>query len=97
MSDELELAILERMQIPGWTTTRAVLQDPNDQLPEEDHRRVREAMERLARRGLVTLWRLKLTRQPVEMLAAAKPELELDKDLEQRGAWATAARIESIE
>jgi hypothetical protein len=94
MDDKLEKAILDRVDKPGWVTTRGILLDPAGESAKEEHRRVEEAMKSLAKRGLVTLWRLNIKDQGVEVLAAAKPDLELDKDLERRGAAAVATRCE---
>ena len=52
-------------------------------------------MKRLEEKGLVTLWRVKLEYQDTVLMAAARPTLELDKDLEQRGAAAKAERYSS--
>ncbi|MGO9568813.1 MAG: hypothetical protein ACLP5H_14860 [Desulfomonilaceae bacterium] len=92
MSKSIEEAIMERINGPGWVTTRGVLKDPSGQSKEEDYTMVEEAMKRLAEKGLVTLWVLKLEYEAAELLAAARPDLELDKDLEQRGAAAKAER-----
>jgi len=94
MDDRLEKSILNRIDKPGWVTTRGILLDPAGESGEEEHRRVEEAMKSLAKRGLVALWRLNLKDQGVEVLAAARPDLELDKDLERRGAAAVATRYE---
>ncbi len=92
MSKSIEEAIMERINGPGWVTTRGVLKDPSGQSKEEDYTMVEEAMKRLAEKGLLTLWLLKLEYEAAELLAAARPGLELDKDLEQRGAAAKAER-----
>ncbi len=92
MNKDIEEAIMERINRPGWVTTRGVLPGASGQSEEEDYRMVEEAMKRLAEEGLVTLWRLALENEPVELLAAAKPGFELDKDLEQRGAAARAQK-----
>lgn len=92
MSQNIEEDIMVRINFPGWVTTRGVLKDPSGQANEEDFTMVEEAMKRLAKKGLVTLWRLKLEYEDTELLAAARPDLELDKDLEQRGAAAKAER-----
>jgi hypothetical protein len=48
-------------------------------------------MKQLADEGHVRLWRLELEQEEgKELIAAAQPGLELDKDLEKRGAWAKA-------
>jgi hypothetical protein len=92
MSKDLEEAIMDRINGPGWVATRGVLRDPSGQSKQEDYARIEEAMKRLAQRGLVTLWRLVLENEPTTLLAAARPGLELDKDLERRGAAARAER-----
>ena len=97
MSKGIEEAIMDRINGPGWVTTRGMLKDPSGQSTEEEVHRVEDAMKRLAEKGLVTLWRLKLEYQDAELLAAARPSLELDKDLEQRGAAAKAERYSSTD
>jgi hypothetical protein len=92
MSKTIEEDIMERINGPGWVTTRGVLKDPSGKSNEEEVRLVEEAMKRLAEKGLLTLWRLKLEYEDAVLLAAARPGLELDKDLEQRGAAAKAER-----
>lgn len=47
-------------------------------------------MKAMAERGLVKLWKLILFDGGEPILAAARPGLKLDEDLEQRGAWAKA-------
>jgi len=94
MDEKIEKIILDRIEKPGWFSTRAVLRDPRGQFSDEDLPRVEAVMKRLAEKGLVTLWRLILEQEGVELLAASRPGLELDKDLEQRGAWAKAVRYE---
>jgi len=93
MDESVEQTILDRIKIPGWTTTRAVLQDSSDSVPKEEYRRVEEVMAALAKQGQVTLWRLIYDDGKMELTAAAKPGFELDKELEERGAWAKAERI----
>jgi hypothetical protein len=51
-------------------------------------------MRNLAERGLVRLWRLTVEHDGSKMMAAGRLDLELDKDLEQRGAWARAEPYE---
>jgi hypothetical protein len=87
---DIEAIILERIDNPGWLTTRGVLLDPSGKSSEEEHRRVEEVMKRLSAEGKVTLWRLILQNDDSELMAAARPGMELDKDLESRGAWAKA-------
>jgi hypothetical protein len=74
-----------------------ILLDPTGELEQEQHREAEEAMKRLAERGLVTLWRLIVQDTEEELMAAARPGLELDRDLEERGAWARAVRYETEE
>jgi len=90
MDKNLEELIIERIDRPGWVTTRGILLDPSGRLSDEEHEKVKEAMKSLAGRGVVTLWRLIIQDDGGELLAAARPGLELDKDLERRGAWAKA-------
>ncbi|MBI4964795.1 MAG: hypothetical protein HY913_16085 [Desulfomonile tiedjei] len=94
MDEKIEKIVLARIEQPGWFSTRAVLKDPRGQFSDDDLPRVEAVMKRLAEKGLVTLWRLILEQEGVELLAASRPDLELDKDLEQRGAWAKAVRYE---
>ena len=51
-------------------------------------------MKSLAQRGKVALWKLVYKHEPLEFMAVSKPDMELDKELEERGAWATAHKIE---
>lgn len=90
MEKDIERLVLERIANPGWVTTRGILLDPEGKSSREDHKQVEEVMKRLAERGLVTLWTLILQEGKENLLTAARPGIELDKDLEQRGAWATA-------
>lgn len=92
MVEEYKKLIMDRIDSPGWVTTRGILLDPTGAAAEEDHHQVEEAMRNLAREGKVTLWRLILQDNAGELLTAARPGLELDRDLEERGAWATAVR-----
>ena len=94
MPQDFQKAIMQRMEQPGWVTTRGILRDPTGQAEAEDYLAVEETMKELAGEGLIVLWRLIVLEDGVEMLAAARPGLELDKDLEQRGAWAKAERYE---
>jgi len=86
----IEKLILDRIDSPGWVTTRGILLDPEGKSSAEEHRLVEQVMISLAERGQVTLWRLILQDGGENLLAAARPGLELDKDLEKRGAWARA-------
>lgn len=90
MEEKIEKLILERIANPGWVTTRGILLDPQGQSAPEEHLEVEKVMVQLAQRGLVSLWRLILQDGEETLMAAARPDLELDKDLEQRGAWAWA-------
>lgn len=92
MESEIEKKILDRIANPGWVTTRGVLTDPAGQADSEEYQMVQTTMQSLADKGVVTLWRLVLEADGVELMTAARPDLELDKDLERRGAWAKAVR-----
>jgi hypothetical protein len=94
MADNMEQAILERMEKPGWVATRGLVSDPTAENLEEEYREAERAMRELAEKGKVTLWRLKVTHEQIEFLAAVRPGFDLDKELETRGAWATATRCE---
>ncbi|MEJ2716277.1 MAG: hypothetical protein P8182_03935 [Deltaproteobacteria bacterium] len=94
MGEDIEETILKRIKSPGWTTTRAIQQNPNEDPTPEELRRIEAAMVRLARQGKVTLWRLVPDHGASELMAAAEPSLELDRELEERGAWAKAHRIQ---
>lgn len=93
MDYDPEQAIMEMLQRPGWTTTRGVMRKPSGDLDPEELRTVEDVMRRLAREGKVGLWKLIIQDSDEELLAAAKPELELDAELEQRQAWARAVRV----
>ncbi len=90
MEDNIEKAIMEKIQIPGWTASRGMLKDPTSETTQEEFRLIEDAMRSLAGQGKVRLWRLTMEQDGSEFMAAAKPDLELDKDLEERGAWAKA-------
>lgn len=92
MGKDVEETIMDRIHGPGWVTTRGVLKDPSGQSNQDEVRGVEDAMKRLAEKGLVILWRLKLEYEDAVLLAAARPGLELDRDLEERGAAAKAER-----
>jgi hypothetical protein len=94
MPQDYQKAIMQRMEQPGWVTTRGILRDPTGQADPDDYLAVEEIMRELACQGQIVLWRLIVLEDGVEMLAAARPGLELDKDLEERGAWAKAERYE---
>ncbi|MDQ7783197.1 MAG: hypothetical protein RDU20_09970 [Desulfomonilaceae bacterium] len=93
----IEQLVMERIDRPGWVSTRGILMDPAGDLNSEEHRRAEEVMKDLAQRGLVTLWRLVLQDTEEELLAAARPGFELDRDLEDRGAWARAVKYDPNE
>ena len=97
MDDRLERTILKKIELAGWTTTRALLDDPSEDPSEEEVRRIEAAMANLSSKGLATLWRLVPESGAGELMAAVRPGFELDKDLEQRGAWATAYRLRTDE
>ena len=90
MKEDLEKAIMEKIEIPGWTASRGLLRDPTSKDTDEEYRLIEDAMRSLAGQGKVRLWRLILEQDGSELMAVAKPDLELDKDLEERGAWAKA-------
>lgn len=94
MQENLEAVILKRLEYTGWTTTRAVVLGSGDEPSEEDLQAAEIVMRQMAKKGLISIWKLVPTTGASELMAAAKPDLELDKELEQRGAWATAKRIE---
>jgi hypothetical protein len=94
MKENLEKAIMEKIEFPGWTASRGLLRDPTSEATEEEYRLIEDAMRSLAGQGKVRLWRLILEQDGSQLLAAAKPDLELDKDLEERGAWAKAVLYE---
>jgi hypothetical protein len=92
VESEIERKILDRINNPGWVTIRGILVDPSSQSDSEEYLMIQQAMRSLSERGLVTLWRLVLEADGSELMAVARPDLELDKDLEVRGAWAKAFR-----
>ena len=92
MRENYEQVILERVQRPGWVSTRGVLLDPTGSAAQEEILLVEEVMKDLAARGLVALWRLIIEAEGQELLAAARLDLALDKDLEDRGASARAVK-----
>lgn len=94
MEEQIEKIILDRIDKPGWVASRGVIRDPRGQFPPEEIARVEAVMKKLAKEGRVTLWRLFIENEGVELLSAARPGLELDKDLEERGAWAKATPYE---
>lgn len=92
MEQDIERDIMERIQSPGWVTSRGLLRDPSGELNEEEYARIEAVMKKLGEQDVVVLWRLKLQNEEAELLAVARHGYELDKELEQRGAWATAER-----
>lgn len=92
VESEIEKKILDRVNNPGWVTIRGILIDPSSQSDSEEYLMIQQVMRSLAEKGLVTLWRLVLEADGSELMAVARPNLELDKDLESRGAWAKAFR-----
>jgi hypothetical protein len=93
LESSLEEIILDRVNGPGWVATRGVVKDPRSADASEIEE-AEQAMRNLAERGLVRLWRLTVEHDGSKMMAAGRPDLELDKDLEQRGAWARAEPYE---
>jgi hypothetical protein len=93
MDEDLEKHILRRLEYPGWTATRALLADPQEEPQPEEVRSIEELMKTLAGRGVVTLWRLVYADGTADLMAAARPDLALDEELESRGASARAERI----
>ncbi|MHB8205230.1 MAG: hypothetical protein ACYDHG_16220 [Desulfomonilaceae bacterium] len=92
METDIEKKVLDRINNPGWVTTRGLLLDPASPADSEENMNIQAVMRSLSDKGLVTLWRLVLEADGTELMAAARPDLELDKDLERRGAWAKAVR-----
>jgi hypothetical protein len=92
MKQEIERQIMSRIENPGWVTSRGILTDPSGQENPEERLKIEEAMKSLAEQGRVNLWRLILEADGSELVTVARPDLELDKELEQRGAWAKAIR-----
>ncbi len=86
----IERVILERVQAPGWVTTRGVLRDPSGEMADEESKKVEVVMKDLASKNQVTLWKLIMQDNGAELMVAARNGLELDKDLEARNAWAKA-------
>jgi hypothetical protein len=94
MPHNFERMIVERLEKPGWVTTRGVLRDPTGQADPDDYTSVEEVMHDLAAKGVAALWYLILDEGGVKVLAAARPDLELDKELKRRDAAARAERYE---
>jgi hypothetical protein len=88
--------ILERIAQPGWVTTRGVLRDPTGQADPEDYLALEELMKEMAANGVVALWTLTLDEDGSSVMAAVRPGIELDKELQLRNAAAKAQRL-SIE
>ena len=86
----IEKTIRDRIEAPGWVTTRGVLRDPSGQMADEESKKVETVMKALADKNLVTLWKLVMQDNGTELLVAARNGLALDKDLEARNAWAKA-------
>jgi hypothetical protein len=94
MTHNFEQIIVDRLEGPGWVTTRGVLRDPTGQADPEDYAAVQDVMSSLAAQGVVSLWRLTLDNEGAVVLAAARPDLELDKELKRRDASAKAERYQ---
>jgi hypothetical protein len=92
VESDIEKKILDRIKNPGWVTTRGILLDPASPADSEENMNIQAVMRSLSNKGMVTLWRLILEADGTELMAAARPDLELDKDLDRRGAWAKAIR-----
>ncbi|MDA8406513.1 MAG: hypothetical protein M0T73_06620 [Deltaproteobacteria bacterium] len=92
MESDIEQKILDRIKNPGWVTTRGILLDPASPADSEESLKIQAVMRSLSDKGMVALWRLVIEADGTELMAAARPDLELDKDLERRGAWARAVR-----
>ncbi len=92
MESDIEKKILDRIKNPGWVTTRGILLDPASPADSEENMNIQAVMRSLSNKGMVALWRLILEADGTELMAAARPDLELDKDLDRRGAWAKAIR-----
>jgi hypothetical protein len=92
MEDEIERSIMDRIKEPGWVTTRGILRDPVGELDSEEYRHIEAAMKRLHERGLVSLWKLTVQNDGAVLMTAARPDYQLDTELEERGGWAKAER-----
>jgi hypothetical protein len=88
--DSIEQILVERISGPGWVATRGVLGDPAGDLGPEHYEKVEAVMKTLAAEGKVVLWWLTIESGQVRLLAAARPGFQLDKELSERGAWASA-------
>jgi hypothetical protein len=92
MDNSIEREILDRIKSPGWVTSRGLLRDPSGELDKEEYAQIEAVMKGLGEQGVVALWRLKLQNEDTELLAVARPDYELDRELEKRGAWAKAVK-----
>jgi hypothetical protein len=94
MTHNFEQIIVERLKSPGWVTTRGVLRDPTGQADPDDYAAVEEVMSSLLATGAASLWRLILDEDGSYVLAAARPDMDLEKELRQRDAAARAERYQ---
>ena len=94
LEEDVTEAILDKIAHAGWAASRALLKNPLEEPTPEEVDTIEQAMKALAREGRVSLWRLEYKHEPLEFMAAARPDLQLDKELEERGAWATATRLD---
>ena len=92
MEKNIEREILDRINSPGWVTSRGLVRDPAAQPDDQEYAQIESVMKRLGEQGIVELWRLKLETEDAELLTVARPGYELDKELEKRGAWAKAEK-----
>jgi hypothetical protein len=97
MHRNAEELILEKIEIPSWSTARGVVKVSSVEVEEEDIRQVEEAMIKMAGEGKVDLWTLTMHADGSEMLAASKPGFDLGEELRTRQAWADAKPYESDE
>ncbi len=97
MDTDLEQQILKKLEGPGWTTARGVLMEPEDRDNAELHKAVERVMREMARKGALKLWKIKYKHEPLEMIAVSVPALQLDRELEERGAWAIAEPLDPNE
>jgi hypothetical protein len=94
LAEDLKQAVMEKIGHAGWAASRALLRNPAEEPSPEEIDAIEQAMKALAREGLVSLWRLEYKHEPISFMAVAKPDMELDKELEERGAWAVAVRLD---
>ncbi|MFH0825165.1 MAG: hypothetical protein V2B18_20635 [Pseudomonadota bacterium] len=92
----IEDRIMEMLDRPGWVSVRGCVNPSSSPPTEEELRRVETVMYAVAKQGRAALWRLIIQDGAEELLAVARPDLELDKELEQRSAWAKAVRITEL-